>query len=172
MTKNKYKHISNGIYYSDGSFCAVDTHDITFLKDAALQSKQKRSRICFHADPSNLQQEMLIVTHQSSYIRPHRHFEKLETLTIIDGACDAMIFDENGNLLNNFLMTTASEGGFFFYRMPAECYHSLIISSEWLVFLETTIGPFNHDKTQQAQWAPDDSQAIEGLAYLRNKIAC
>lgn len=170
MIKNKYQQIGNSIYYSDGGFCSVNFHDILFLKQAAVQSEQKRSRICFHANSAEQQQEMLIAAHKSSYIRPHKHFDKSETLTIIEGNCDALLFDANGNLINKFIMTCASEAGCFFYRMPPKYFHSLIIESEWLVFLETTIGPFNKNNTEQAQWAPESDQSIEGLRYLKSKI--
>lgn len=170
MIETKYKQTSNNIFYSDGGFCAVDYSDILHLKAAAIQSEQKRSRICFHATSDDQQQEMLIAAHKSSYIRPHRHIQKTETLTIIEGKCDALLFDKTGNLINKFSMTCASERDCFFYRMPPKYFHSLIIESEWLIFLETTIGPFNNTDTEQAQWAPESSETIEGLSYLKSKL--
>jgi len=170
MSIIQYEQTSPSIFYSDGNFRAVNSTDISFLKESALKSNQKRSRICFHADASDLQQEMLIAAHKSSYIRPHKHTEKTETLTIIEGACDALLFDATGNLINKFPMTCASERGCFFYRMPPKYFHSLIIQSEWLIFLETTIGPFNKNNTEEAQWAPESSQPIEGLTYLKSKL--
>jgi cupin fold WbuC family metalloprotein len=163
---NRLKHISPEIVYSDGGFLAADHSIIDLLKDKAGKSARRRCRLCFHADEHAAQQEMLIVMHRSSYVRPHRHFGKLETMTLIEGACDALLFDEAGLVTQVIPMSPAAEGGSFFYRMPDRMFHTLIFRSEWIVFLETTIGPFSRDMTETPQWAPPETDAAAGHAYL------
>jgi cupin fold WbuC family metalloprotein len=125
-------------------------------------------RWCFHANADAAQQEMLIVMHQSSYVRPHRHIGKMETLMVIEGACDALLFDDTGHVTDIAAMSPAGGGGHFFYRMPDQIFHSLIFRSEWLVFLETTIGPFDRAMTELADWAPPESDMALGHSYLKN----
>ena len=163
---NRLKHISPEIVYSDGGFLAADHSIVDLLKDKAGKSARRRCRLCFHADEHAAQQEMLIVMHRSSYVRPHRHFGKLETMTLIEGACDALLFDEAGAVTQVIPMTPAAEGGSFFYRMPDRLFHTLIFRSEWIVFLETTIGPFSRDMTETPEWAPPETDAAAGHAYL------
>lgn len=162
----RIRQVSPEVFYSDGDFLGVDAATLALLKTHAAKSVRRRCRLCFHADPTAAQQEMLIVMHKSSYVRPHRHHGKVETLGIIDGDCDAVLFEADGKLRSVLRMTPAAAGGSFFYRMPSGLYHSLIFRSEWLAFVETTIGPFDRSNTEEAAWAPPESDAVAGHAFL------
>lgn len=162
----KLRQISPEVFYSDGGFLSVDATALELLQEHATLSSRRRCRLCFHADPSAPQQEMLIMMHRSSYVRPHRHKGKVETLGLIAGECDAVLFKEDGAVGSRFRMSPAADGGCFFYRMPSGLYHSLIIRSEWLAFVETTIGPFDRAMTEDAAWAPPESDPDAGHAYL------
>lgn len=162
----RLREVSAEIIYSDGGFLAVDDTTIALLKDRAGKSPRRRCRLCFHADPDAPQQEMLIVMHRSSYVRPHRHIGKTETLTVVEGLCDAVLFDEAGAVSLLVAMSPVREGGSFFYHMPEGLFHTLIFRSEWLVFLETTKGPFDRAMTELAAWAPDEADPAAGHSYL------
>jgi cupin fold WbuC family metalloprotein len=158
--------VSPEVFYSNGAFLAVSRIDVDFLKSAALASPRKRARLCFHSNPDEAQQEMLIVMHRDSYVCPHRHFTKVETLAIIEGSCDALLFDTSGHLSGSLSMTCPAHEGAFFYRMPPGQFHSLLFCSEWVVFVETTIGPFTPDASESAPWAPPESDPVAGSAFL------
>lgn len=160
------REVSPEVLYSDGGFLAVDHDTLQLLKDKARLSSRRRCRLCFHASSDDLQQEMLIVMHQSSYVRPHRHLQRAETLTIVEGQCETVLFDLAGRVVDRFGMSPAAEGGFFFYKMPPGIFHTLIFQSEWLVFLETTIGPFDAASSESATWAPPESDSAAGHAFL------
>jgi cupin fold WbuC family metalloprotein len=164
--QNRLTHVSPEIIYSDGGFLAVDHSIIALLKDKAGKSARRRCRLCFHAGEDASQQEMLIVMHRSSYVRPHRHIGKMETMTLIEGACDALLFDEAGSVTEAVAMSPAADGGTFFYRMPDRVFHTLIFRSEWIVFLETTIGPFDRAMTETPEWAPPETDSAAGHVYL------
>lgn len=170
-TDRSFITVSPGVHYSDGAFLAVTRRDVDFLKSAAMADPHKRARLCFHSNPEDTQQEMLIVAHQDSYVCPHQHATKIETLSLVEGCCDALLFDANGHLLQMVFMTTLTRGGAFFYRMPSRQYHSLLFRSEWVVFVETTIGPFTLDSNESAQWAPPGYDSKAGLAFLAAKSA-
>jgi cupin fold WbuC family metalloprotein len=165
----RLRMVSPEVYYSDGSFLASDGRIIDLLKDGATRSPRRRCRLCFHAGPEAPQQEMLIVMHKGSYVRPHRHFGKVETLTVVEGQCDALLFDEGGNVSETIPMAPPPQP--FFYRMPERLFHTLIFRSEWLVFLETTIGPFDPGRTEQATWAPAETDPEAGNAWLSTVTA-
>lgn len=162
----RFKIISPEIVYSDGGFLAADASIIAMLKEMARTAPRRRCRLCFHRDPDSPQQEMLIVMHRDSYVRPHRHSDKVETFTVIEGRCDALLFDEAGQVTETIPMTPLSQGGSFFYRMPPGLFHTLIFRSEWLVYLETTVGPFDRAGTEAAAWAPPETEPEAGHSYL------
>lgn len=167
----RLREVSPEILYSDGGFLAVDSTTVAFLKGRAAASPRQRCRICFHGDAADVQQEMLIVMHRSSYVRPHRHHLKAETLTIIEGQCDALLFDAGGQVTKVFPMSPAAGTGCFFYRMAPGIFHTLSLRSEWLVFLETTIGPFDPRTSEVAAWAPPETDPEAGHAYLSKVVA-
>lgn len=167
----RLRDVSPEVLYSDGGFLAVDSAIVSLLMGRAEASPRRRCRLCFHADPADLQQEMLIVMHRSAYVRPHRHHQNAETLTIVEGQCDALLFDGAGGVTAAFPMSPAAAGGCFFYRMPPGRFHSLSFRSEWLVFLETTIGPFDPNQSEAAEWAPPESDPVAGRAYLSKFVA-
>jgi cupin fold WbuC family metalloprotein len=163
---SRLRNVSPEIVYSDGGFLAADATIIAMLKGRANAAPRRRCRLCFHADEDAAQQEMLIVMHRSSYVRPHRHRGKVETLTVVEGQCDALLFNEAGHVTQLISMSPAAEGGSFFYRMPPGLFHTIIFRSEWLVYLETTIGPFDRANSEAADWAPPETDVEAGHAYL------
>jgi cupin fold WbuC family metalloprotein len=168
------KPLPHGIYsvapevlYTDRSFVSVDASVVSLLKSIAIDTPRKRCRLCAHPDANAAQQEMLIVMHQQTYVRPHRHFGKTETCTVFEGAADALVFNERGDVTDLLTMTAFGEGGSFFYRMPERVFHTLIFRTEWLVYLETTAGPFDLAKSEGAVWAPPETEPAAGHAYLK-----
>jgi cupin fold WbuC family metalloprotein len=103
---------------------------------------------------------------RATYVRPHRHIGKVETLAIVEGECEAVLFNNAGDLIDVISMSAPELGDNFFYRMPEGLFHSLIFRSEWLVFIETTIGPFDRLQTELASWAPPETDPAAGHAYL------
>jgi cupin fold WbuC family metalloprotein len=160
------RQVSPEVFYSDGQFRAVGAETCDVLKAQAALSPRRRCRLCFHAEPSDRQQEMLIAMHRTSYVRPHRHRSRLETLAIFEGRCETLLFDERGTLTDRVPMSTPQAGGAFFYRMPAGLFHTLSFSSDWLIFLETTTGPFDPADTEVAAWAPPETEPDAGHAFL------
>jgi cupin fold WbuC family metalloprotein len=166
MERTRLRFVSPEVIYSDGGFLAVDASMVALLKEKAVDAPRRRCRLCFHASPDAAQQEMLIVMHRSSYVRPHRHKGKVETLTVAEGACDAVLFDAAGTVTEVVPMSAPAQGASFFYRMPEGVFHTLIFRSEWLVYIETTTGPFDRAMTEAADWAPPEADAAAGHAYL------
>ena len=166
--RSQLRQVSPEIFYSDGGFLAADGYIVSILKDNAQRSSRRRCRLCFHTNEDAAQQEMLIVMHRTSYVRPHRHFDKVETLTVIEGECNALLFNEEGAVTTVVSMSAPGNGGSFFYRMPEGIFHTLIFKSEWLVFIETTVGPFARTMSEAAGWAPAEDGSSRGNAYLSN----
>jgi cupin fold WbuC family metalloprotein len=166
------------VYYSDDAIVTADDATIAELKRIAAENPRLRSRLCTHPDPSASLHEMLIVHHRDAYVRPHKHFGKPESFHVIEGTARVVIFENDGQIRDVLDMAPYGQGGLCYYRMPEQVFHTILISSEWLVFHETTAGPFDPARTAFPDWAPDGSDegavksymaAIEALTDIRNR---
>lgn len=131
------------MYYLDDAIATADDATIAELKRIAAGNPRLRSRLCTHPDPSSGLHEMLIVHHREAYVRPHKHFGKPESFHLIEGTAQVVIFEDDGRIRDVLEMAPYGQGALCYYRMPEKVYHSILITSEWLVFHETTAGPFD-----------------------------
>jgi cupin fold WbuC family metalloprotein len=154
------------VYYSDDAVVTVDDATIAELKRIAAQNPRLRSRLCTHPDPSSGLHEMLIVHHRQAYVRPHKHFGKPESFHLIEGTARVVIFEENGDIREVLEMAPYGQGKLCYYRMPDGLFHTILITSEWLVFHEITAGPFDPSRTAFPDWAPDGSDTASADRYM------
>jgi cupin fold WbuC family metalloprotein len=164
------RQTGEGVFYTDQNLVVLDKVIVGFLKESALAASRKRARLCAHPTPDSDQHDMLIVSHRQTYVAPHRHLVKSETFLILEGFANAILFDEGGTIRECIPMGPADSGRPFFYRMPAEQFHSLAIESEFLVFLESSKGPFTPGATEYAPWAPEPNDPESGREYLRRLL--
>ena len=163
---SRLRETGPGIFYGDSDIATADRDLIRYLKDRAFTTALGRARFCAHPAPDAAQHDMLIVTHQSSYIAPHRHRIKSETFLLLEGQVDAIIFDDSGQRCEILPMGAPDSGRCFFYRMPSGRFHSQKILSESIVFLESTLGPFDVASSEYAPWAPAPNQWEAGRAFI------
>jgi cupin fold WbuC family metalloprotein len=147
------------VYYCDDALVAVDDATITELKRIAAGNPRLRSRLCTHPDPASGLHEMLIVHHRNAYVRPHMHIGKPESFHVVEGTARVVVFEDDGRIRDVLDVAPYGQGALCYYRMPEKVFHSLLITSEWLVFHETTAGPFDPSRTAFPDWAPDGSDA-------------
>lgn len=161
------REVTPGVFYATGGpVVLADSDLVLFLKEATKLAPLRRARLCAHPDADADQHDMVIVSHRDTYVAPHRHSSKSETLLVLEGEAHIILFDEDGTAIRSFPMAPFGGDLPFFYRMPAGTFHSLVIKTEYLVFVESTKGPFTPDATGNAAWAPAPNQAEEGRAYL------
>lgn len=158
--------VAPGIFYGQTQPIVAGPEIVAFLKDSARCLPLRRARLCTHPGPEADQHDMVIVSHRDTYVAPHRHPGKSETLLVLEGWARVVIFDDEGNPKNVFTVAPLGGGPAFFYRMPPAVFHSLIIESEYLVFVESTKGPFAPDASETASWAPGAEDAETGRAFL------
>ncbi len=167
------KEITDCIFYADKPIVKVDQKDIGVLIAKAHVAKTVRSRLCMHEDPNSDLHEMFIVHFRDTYVRPHKHLGKPESIHIIEGAADIIIFDNHGEIKDVVNMGEYRSGRRFYYRMDGEFYHTVLIDSDTCVFHETTKGPFDRDRdTVVAPWSPsmeDSGRAKDYMDQLRER---
>jgi cupin fold WbuC family metalloprotein len=165
-TDSAYTYVADDVLYSTKTLVDVGDDDVALLKRVAAQSPRARARVCMHPDSDARQQQMLIVMRGDSYVAPHRHLDKSETFTVLEGMATTLTFDEDGNLDRRIPMGPFGQGRRFFYRMPEKRFHTLLFETDWLVYLETTVGPFDPSTSEKAPWAPAESDPEAGRRFL------
>lgn len=166
----RFNKFNEEVYFSDDEIVKVTHQDIEFLKEKAEHNERKRVRLCSHKDVKDVLHEMLIIHMQDTYVRPHKHLNKSESLYVIEGEAYAVIFDEAGNIVEVIRMGDYRSGHRFYYRISEPTYHTLLITTEFFVFHETTSGPFNKSDTVFAPWAPEEGDCSNVTEFTR-KIA-
>lgn len=164
------RRVSGEVLYSDRPLVSAEPELIRALQAMAEASPKRRARLCAHPDPAAEQQEMVIVMTADGYVRPHRHWGKSETLTVLEGEMDALVFDEDGQVSQVLPMAPCGAGKAFFYRMPEGVFHTLWVRSSWLVFLETTKGPFDPASSESASWAPPEEDVAAGRRFIADAL--
>ena len=164
---------SKEVLVIDDPIIKVERADLSILAERLPESKKGRVRLCAHPDVSDLLHEMLILLDKDTYVRPHRHLNKVESFHIIEGEVDVVIFDENGAVKELVQMGEYHSGKKFYYRLSQALYHTVLIRSETVLYHETTNGPFNKSDTLYAPWAPaeEGGQVEPFLKELHSKVS-
>ena len=90
-------------------------------------------------------------------------------MLVIDGEVDYIMFNNEGRVDNVVKMGNFESKKPFYQTIRKDKFHTLIIKSEWLVFLEITNGPFDKDNIVYAEWSPKESNTLSVEVFL-NKI--
>ena len=88
------KAINDAVYVAEEPIVHMSRNDAEFLKATVRQNERRRVRLCTHKDIKDRLQEMLIAFDRRSYIRPSKHINKEESMHIVEGIADFILFDE------------------------------------------------------------------------------
>ena len=167
LTQNK---IGPEVYHSKETFFSLNKEDITKLINLAKKTPRNRIRYCSHSSDQDALHEMFIVHPKGAYVRPHKHINKIESMLVIDGEVDYIMFDDNGKIDNVVKMGDFETKKPFYQTIRKEKFHTLIIKSEWLVFLEITQGPFNKEDIIFAEWSPSENDSEKVKKFMKKII--
>ena len=162
--------VSEEVLVADEVIVQLGAANLEQLKTAAAANARHRIRVCAHQDPSDPLHEMVIVHMEGVYVRPHKHLGKTESMHVVDGVADVVLFDDDGGVREVIPIGAADSGRTFFYRLASPRYHTLVVSSEFFVFHEVTNGPFRREDTVFPPWAPEEDDAT-GIARFRERLA-
>ena len=142
---------------------------INELIESAKETERQRARLCIHPSDDALIQQMFIVHPAGAYVRPHRHNNKTESMLILQGEVDYLSFTNSGELVERIELSDYHSGCSFFQMTPPGLYHSLIIKTRWLIFIEVTGGPFRKSDSNFAPWSPEDNDTV-GIEHFLERI--
>ena len=152
-----------GVFASDEPIGKFGQREMSFLRDALLQSPRRRARVCMHKSGEDRFHEMFIAFSKGSYLAASKHLGKDESVDVIEGKADVVVFDEAGEITDVISMGDPSTGLPFYFRTPHERYHAWIVRSDVFTVHQTTEGPFRREDTVLAPWSPsevDDPVAV------------
>ena len=119
------------------------------LKDVAASSERARARLCLHPAPDDLHQEMLIVMADTAVERAQRRTIGFDTKVVIEGNATLRYYTPTGDLTRSVKL--GRDQATYIHSRSTE-YHSLLVESDWFVFLEILQGPFDNETTKFAPW--------------------
>ena len=160
--------INNEVEINQKDLFTLDKSWIKRIKLLAKNNHSGKYRTCIHKSAKDLLHEMLIVHTLGAYVRPHKHRTNSESLQFIEGEGTAIIFNSDGSIYQSFKVGELASGRTLYYKMENNLYHMLLIESSFLVFKETTKGPFIRNNTIFPKWAPDGKNQNEVQEYIRN----
>lgn len=163
------KKISQSVYCNDEVVFKATVKTIDFLKETAKKSDNKRARLCLHKDREESLHEMIIALSKGTYVRPHKHINKIETFHIIEGHLRLFVFNNKGNVIDSFDMKPPKSGECFLYRAEPDCWHMPAPVSNVVVFHEITNGPFTgKNDSVFADWSPREDEKTKVKEYLKS----
>ena len=160
--------LNDEVEINQGDMVLLDKTWIKRIKELAQENSSGKYRTCIHKSEKENVHEMLIVHSSDTYVRPHKHRINGESLQFIEGEGTVIIFNDDSSIKQVFKVGDPSSDNTFYYRMGKDLFHMLIIESEFLVFKETTKGPFIRKNTIYPNWAPDGSNEEEINSYISN----
>ncbi len=161
------REFNKEVLYTSEDLVKVSSADIAILKEKALANERRRIRLCSHKDVNDPVHEMLIIHTKDAYVRPHKHINKNESLHVIEGSADVVLLDDQGEVTEVIPIGEYASGREFYYRLATPLYHTMIIRSNFLVFHETTKGPFQRSDTVFAPWAPEEKNVEACHIYMQ-----
>lgn len=157
------KRVTEEVFVADQQIVRFDRRIVDFIKEVAVDSKRGRARVCAHRDNADSLHEMLIAMRRNSYVRPHRHWGKVESFHLVEGAADVVVMEESGTIVDVVRLDPVSD---FFYRLDRPKYHTVLVESPVLVIHEVTNGPFDPADTQYGPFAPDEADISDAADYM------
>lgn len=146
-------------------YITIGAGTIASLLTALEDSPCGRVRVNLHPGDDAPLHDMFIAIKPGSYIRPHRHSAKSEAFHMVHGACDVVLFDDDGVITDIVHLSADDPGLPFYYRLSEPLYHTVVATSP-VVFHEITNGPFVPGRAEHAPWSPDENDALASAAYL------
>lgn len=165
MDDSSFQKLGPGVWAAAADLVVVDATAAAFLERRLAETARRRVRICAHRGPGAPLQEMFILLAADTYIRPHRHTGKVESLHVIAGEADAVFFDEAGAVTAVVALGEHGSGRAFFYRIETPQFHTLLLRSERFFFHEVTTGPFLPEGTSFAPWTPGEDDPAGAARY-------
>src|SRR5208283_3437708 len=89
---------SEEVLYAEDPIVSVTDEDLEVLKHRANVNSRNRIRLCTHPYLSDKLHKMIIILKKNAYFPPHKHIKRSESLHIIEGIADMVVFNDDGSI--------------------------------------------------------------------------
>lgn len=145
---------------------SVDDQRVAQLEREALDSPRKRAHFLLHRDHEDVVQEMIVALCRGTYLRPHNHRKRIESICVMEGELGLMTFSEQGEVTGRLDLRARGGDSPFLYRIPMNTWHSISPLSDSALIHEITSGPFVAEETLFAPWAPEETDSAGVAGFL------
>ncbi|WP_417067880.1 WbuC family cupin fold metalloprotein [Niveibacterium terrae] len=140
------------------------------LAAARLDARLRSARV-LHRSPEEPVQRFFSAMQKASYVRPHRHPDKDETLIAVRGRFLALVFGGDGEVFEAALLSAGGDA--FGFHFPAGVWHGLVALEDGSVFFEVKNGPWRGaEDVEFAPWASEEGsrEAVAFIERLRTQF--
>lgn len=131
----------------------IDQQLLDGVTAQAVASPRRRKNHNFHAADDAPCHRLLNAIEPGSYVAPHRHADKDETILVVRGRLGALLFDAEGKVTTTAVLTPGGET--IGVNLAAGTFHSLVSLEPGTVFFESKAGPYRPlTPAERASWAP------------------
>jgi len=160
-----FRPLSELVYVPDREVTTLSSTVLKELRSRASQTSEKKSRILLHGNADSELHEMVITHSKGAYIRPHINESSAKSFLVFDGEMVVCYFDKHGTVIDRVLLQGLENEGDFFLRFEQSIFHTIVVVSKTVTFLETIRGP--HRKTRYADFAPAPGDDRAGQYFAR-----
>lgn len=125
------------------------------VTEEAIASERKRKNYNYHDELADPLQRLLNAMEPETYVQPHKHDtpDKREFFTILRGKALVVIFNNEGEPIDHFVLDVSKEN--FGVEIPAKAWHTVIVLEKGTILFEVKDGPYEAlDDKNFAEWAP------------------
>jgi cupin fold WbuC family metalloprotein len=143
---------SEEAYYALGDIFSIGETELNVLRKEVMNTSRQRVRICCHRNTLAPLHEMFVCYTKSTRIQPHKHLAKDESFHVLEGNLDLIFYNGTGDVIDIVPMAAKGSSKPFYYRVPRDTYHAVVVNSNYCILHEATAGPFERSHTV---WADD-----------------
>ena len=144
---NKGKSLA---FFAKKKQVAVSKEMTEELRKISEEKGKATVRFCLNSAPDEELQDMIILEFKENKCRiPHKHIDGNEAIHVIKGKILALIFDDNGELIEKRIL---SENGEFAYRNAQNRQHLYFPLSDYIIFREIRGGKFIKENLALPSW--------------------
>ncbi len=157
------------VYYLGCLQKLLKRQDSEQLQSLLMQSSRNRARFCLHSRKESDLHEMFEMLSKDVYMRPHKQINKCTSYHIVSGMLKLYLFDDGGKIIDIFSLGDFHSGKPYYFRAPKNTYRTLVPESDFVLYHETTTGPFNKADTVFAPWSPIEDD-VDGRKLFKSFV--
>ncbi|OQA34725.1 MAG: hypothetical protein BWY57_00287 [Betaproteobacteria bacterium ADurb.Bin341] len=157
------REISVAVEVADSPFVLVGEMLIDRTVARAQRAPQRRARVLLHPGQEDSLHEMLIALPRESCDVPHINFKSGKSFHVVRGEMAVMIFSDDGSEVTPCRLGAGTTAPSRMVRLNRPSWHTIIPLSDYVVFIETIIGPFTGNRF--AEWAPSPDDKLNWTVF-------